>query len=861
LISLVALLALQVGVDLPAFAQEVHHFDLTASDAADPAVAIHDFGQQSGIQILVAADALKGKQLNAVAGDLTADDAFHRLLAGTGLAPRYVHDRAVAIVADNRQSFDAALIGDEQKPDQRLAAQTVGEPEAQGASGATASGAAARAQQPDTPAPSPGEPTTSRTTLEEVIVTAQKREERLQDVPVPVTAINAGDLVDSNQLRVQDYYASVPGLNVMPEASSSFQQLSIRGIVTGLYTNPTVGITVDDVPYGSSTFLGGGGGTVMPDIDPADLARIEVLRGPQGTLYGASSMGGLLKFVTVDPSTEGISGRAQADLNGVHNGNEPGYGVRGSVNIPLGEGLAVRASGFTRQDPGYIDNVETGRQGVNESRYSGGRLSALWRLSDAFVLKLSALIQDGRGDGMSDVDVLPGLGDLQQSALRGTGPYDKRIQAYSANLSAKLGAVDLTAVTGYNINAFSDSYDLTYFAGPYTEDQWGVSGTPLSESDRTTKLTQEIRLSSSIGTRLDWLLGGFYSREHSDYQFSYLAADPTTGRVVGTSLHSNWRVAFSEYAGFADLTYHFTDRLDVQLGARQSHIMETYDETDSGPFVPLFYGVDSPLIRPTADTSANAFTYLATPRFKVSPDLMVYARLASGYRAGGPNAVYAGPGAPPKYDPDKTQNYEVGVKGDFLSHTLSVDGSFYYIDWKDIQISLINPDTGITYNSNGSQAKSQGVEFSLQSRPLTGLTMNAWVAWNDAVLTKPFPSTAATHADSGDRLPYSSRFSGNLSIEQAFPLGGRLSGFTAGAASFVGNRLGEFTGSERQELPGYTRIDLRAGARSDSWTASVFVNNVADRRGVLNGGLGQFPPFGFILVQPRTVGLSVSNTF
>jgi outer membrane receptor protein involved in Fe transport len=170
----------------------------------------------------------------------------------------------------------------------------------------------------------------------------------------------------------------------MPEASSSFQQLSIRGIMSGLYTNPTVGITVDDVPYGSSTFLGGGGGTVMPDIDPADLARIEVLRGPQGTLYGASSMGGLLKFVTVDPSTDGVSGRIEGGINSVYNGAELGYGARGSVNVPLGDVLAVRVSAFSRQDPGYVDNVQSGQRGVNKTDVDGGRLSALWRPSDLF---------------------------------------------------------------------------------------------------------------------------------------------------------------------------------------------------------------------------------------------------------------------------------------------------------------------------------------------------------------------------------------------------------------------------------------------------------------------------------------------
>jgi outer membrane receptor protein involved in Fe transport len=818
----------------PAGASQAVAFDIKPQPLAS---ALDAFALQANLQILFTPEIAKDKTTRGVQGALTADAALTQLLAGTGLVSSRSADGMILITLADAKGASAS-------------------------SGPPIAPSGATQDQSQSGPLSQTTPTQRGTNLEEIIVTAQKREERLLDVPVPVTAINAVVLVDSNQLRLQDYYTLFPGLNVMPEASSSFQQLSIRGIMSGLYTNPTVGITVDDVPYGSSTFLGGGGGTVMPDIDPADLARIEVLRGPQGTLYGASSMGGLLKFVTTDPSTDAVSGRIEGGMNSVYNGAEIGYGMRGSVNVPLSDELAIRMSGFSRRDPGYVDNVQTGQRGVNETDVDGGRLSALWRPSDLFSLKVSALLQDSKGYGMPDVDVEPGLGDLQQSELRGTGGYDRKLQAYSANLSAKLGGVDLTAVTGYNVNAFSDSYDLTYFAGPYTQAQFGVTGTPLVENDTTTKFTQELRLSAPIGQNFDWLLGAFYSHEYSDYDFRYLAENSATGAVIGQDLNTNWWVTFSEYAAFADLTYHVTDRFDIQLGGRESHIMETYKEVDTGPFVPLFYGVPSPVVRPEIDSTANAFTYLLTPRFRVSSDFMVYARLASGYRAGGPNAVYAGPGTPPHYDPDKTQSYEIGAKGDFLDRTLTVDASVYYIDWKDIQISLINPQTGITYNANGSQAKSQGVELSIESRPLTGLTIAGWVAWDDAVLTQPFPPTSTTYAVAGDRLPYSSRFSGNVSLEQDFPLSSRVTGFAGAAASYVGDRVGEFTGTtQRQDLPAYTKIDLRAGTKYDSWTVNVFVNNVADKRGVLNGGLGQFPPFGFVYIQPRTIGVSASKAF
>src|SRR5258708_35027730 len=154
----------------------------------------------------------------------------------------------------------------------------------------------------------------------------------MQGSPVQVSVIKAADFIGSNQLRLQDYYTSVPAWSVMPAGTTYYQSLSIRGITAGA-TNPSVGVMLDDVPYGSSTVQGGG--LFVPDIDPNDLARVEVLRGPQGTLYGASSLGGLLKFVTVDPSTEAVSGRVQAGVSSVQNGNELGYNVRGAVNVPV----------------------------------------------------------------------------------------------------------------------------------------------------------------------------------------------------------------------------------------------------------------------------------------------------------------------------------------------------------------------------------------------------------------------------------------------------------------------------------------------------------------------------------------------
>ena len=211
-------------------------------------------------------------------------------------------------------------------------------------------------------------------TQPDIVVTAQKRVERLQDVPAAVSVVNTTALTESNQSRLRDFAASVPGFQASPSPGGGGQQtLVIRGITSGTIQNPTVGIMIDEVPFGAATY------DFSPEVDPADLQRIEVLRGPQGTLYGASSLGGLVKFVTVEPSTTDVSGKVEAGVNGVAHGSGVGYALRGAVNLPVSDTLAIRISGFTHKDPGYIDNPTLKLTDVNDFYASGGRVSALFK--------------------------------------------------------------------------------------------------------------------------------------------------------------------------------------------------------------------------------------------------------------------------------------------------------------------------------------------------------------------------------------------------------------------------------------------------------------------------------------------------
>jgi outer membrane receptor protein involved in Fe transport len=248
----------------------------------------------------------------------------------------------------------------------------------------------------------------------------------------------------------------------------------------------------------------------------------------------------------------------------------------------------------------------------------------------------------------------------------------------------------------------------------------------------------------------------------------------------------------------------------------------------------------------------------------MSPDVMLYARLASGFRPGGPNST-CGPGVPCEFGADETRNYELGIKGQVFDRALSFEASVYRIDWDDIQLGVTAP-SGIGYTDNGGKAKSQGAELSIEMRPLTGMLLSAWVAYNDAELTE-VPLLSSLVAAAGDRLPYSSRRSGNLSLDQEFPLGARLTGTIGGSVSYIDDRKGIFqrtgAGTARQTFPAYAQVDFRAGARWDTWSLNAFVNNLTDRRGVLRGGLDAVisNPASFTYIQPRTVGLNLAKDF
>ena len=820
-------------------------FDIPAQTLS---ASLQQLADQAGIQILFEERIVRGMVAPALKTRESALQALRILLRGTGLEFA-AKDTTIAVrekAAASKQNPPGNVTAIERHsddPSQYLRVAQVGDTNA----AATSSG------------PGDAENSFKQVELEEVIVTANKRAERLRDVPASVTAVSGETLTAIGASRLEDYVAKVPGL-VLSNVSfaNGSNQLTIRGITTGFGGNPTVGIYIDDSPFGGST---GFGAYQIPDLDPSDLARVEVLRGPQGTLYGAGSMGGLLKYVTAAPDARRFFGRVEVNGSQVDGGGS-GYGVRGTANIPISETLAIRVSGYDRDDPGFIDDSARAARDINSVRLYGGRIATAWQASDRWSAKMSALVQHQTPEGSAVVDhdsitFRPVRGDLQQARAPGTGHNDEELGSYDLQLSGELGWATLSSSSSYNQQDIDLNLDVTAGYAPLIQSTFGIAGGGAAIlTDRTLeKFTQEVRLASPASqSAFSWLAGAFYTHEDQDLHQSIVTFNGSSGAPLPTPLPTFLDAyvfsTFEEFAGFGNLTYQFNTRMDVTVGLRYSRNKQTQLQTLNG----LLTGTG----RIPGESSDSSVTYLVTPRFHLNDDTMLYVRVASGYRPGGPNLAVTG--VPRSYDPDEVVNYEVGVKTELLERRLSLDVAAFYIDWNDIQLNERNPQ-GLNYFGNGGAAVSKGVEAAATWRPVTGLDISANVSHTSAELAADLPPGSVA-AKEGDELPTTPRWSGQLSADYEFPVAGQWRGFGGAGYRYVGESAGYFSAPTlpRYELPSYDVVDVRFGARGDRVSVTLYAKNIGDSRGQVAAYL-LGPATRVSIIQPRTFGVSVSSTF
>ncbi len=729
---------------------------------------------------------------------------------------------------------------------------------------------------------------TAATSLGEVIVTAQKRAQALADIPMSVSVVSAESLERQQADNFQDLVTLVPGLSINTNTRGQ-SRITLRGINTGGVAS-TVGVYVDDVPFGSSSGLANGA-VLSGDFDTFDLARVEVLRGPQGTLYGASSLGGVIKYVVNQPSTEAFEGGLKGTVETVE-GGDLGYSLAGVLNMPVSDSFAIRASGFYRQDDGFVDtignnpipaivippdppfNIVEGtraEEDFNSLDTYGGRISALIAPSETFSLNLTALFQDINSDGADvfeadPVSYEPLYGDLVASRYHPEFT-DTNYRVYSATLDWDLGPVSLQSVTSWGEFEQDFQRDLAMVQS-LSQVLTFILGTPLSALQQqitgTDKFTQELRLVSPQNDSFEWMIGAYYTDEDSRIVQDFFAVEAGTENPAGDPVPRLGDLdilsAYEELALFANATWHLTERFDLSFGGRWSDNDQEASQTATG----LLVGGE--VIFDDVRTSEDPFTYSVSPRFEFTDNTSMYARVATGFRPGGPNVLPAGVPAdtPNSYDSDELTSYEIGLKTSTVDGVFSLDVAAYFLDWKDIQLLATVNDFNI--NANGGTAESKGFEFTATARAAEGLSFTVTGAYTDAYLTQD--TDAIIGGLDGDPLPYVPEFTLGFGSDYEWSVFGDSTAYVGGQISYTGERTADFgnrdAGGNIRQADSYTTLDLRTGVLLDRWSIELYGKNVTDEEGINDiVPPGTFPngALGIGVIRPRTIGLSVGTRF
>ncbi|MBS0420044.1 MAG: TonB-dependent receptor [Proteobacteria bacterium] len=834
--------------------------------AAQPVgLALTEFGKQTGLHVVVDSDLAKGVTSSGVHGHFTPSDALGRLLASTGLEFRFVDENTVAVVAPAHGQSPAATqtLGTTSSYNDT---QTSAGAKEMGGNSAPPENSNARTQKGQTTGsqatPAPGKPALEAIGLDEVVVTAQKRSENIQDVPSSVSVVNKDLLDNLHVTQLADVGAYVPGLQVVSAGTPGQTTVIIRGVAP-LGSGATVGTYINDTPVGGSSGYSRNTNFAL-DLLPYDVERMEVLRGPQGTLYGASTMGGLLKYILTEPDTKQLHVRVGADGFGINGAGTIGGGARAMINAPLVQDrLAMVASYAVEQTPGYIDSAQTGARDQNSVKQQSGRLSFLWQPAEKLSVTLGALYQRIDANGSAEIALtptkpipLPVAGDLKDNNYF-EQPFYKRISYQSLTVNWDLDWADFVSASSYADTLTTQTQDVTRTYGqlyPLFGEPAGLSAFLIQLGLR--KYTQEFRLTSPSGSRLEWLAGVFYTHEDSANKQLLTAQQLNGASLVSLDplFIGSIPSTYKEYAGFGDLTFHFTDRFDVGGGVRYAKNLQTFRQTSSGSIV-------APADNP-GSSSEGVWTYSGTSSFHFSKDSMLYARVASGYQPGGPNVVL--PDVPPSYQSSTLTNYEAGLKSQFMERRALLDIAAFRINWSNVQISATNTE-GFSFFTNGGTARSQGVEANSSLRVTDRLTLSATGAYDEATLTANAPSVGGL---SGDRLTNIPKWSGSLRGDYTQPVFGDWQVRAGAGLRMVGERLSAVAHSKYSfRLPGYSAVDLNTDLSNDRWTVRLFVKNVGDKRAylgysVLTDGLtGQTSQLLGAPLQPRTVGISVDASF
>jgi iron complex outermembrane recepter protein len=849
----------------------------TSLPAQELAAALQALARDRDVQVVYRSEIVGDRATQGAAGDLTLDEALTQLLRGTGLTFRYLDEKAITIVplstptagAAPQSADDRQGTGDSHKSLwSRLRLAQADQ------SGATTGSGTLKNQGPDHNSATEPQSAGGQVELQEVVVTALLRSTTLETTPAAITVVNGDTLQKMGIENSQDLERVAPGL-IVTESSIGGARITLRNIWSP--GEATTGLYYDEVPIIGSPGVSNDAGGTTPIVSLFDVERVEVLRGPQGTLYGSGSEAGTVKLVFAKPELDAVDGAVDLQGTDVKGGNAGGR-AEGAVNMPLINGtLAVRAAGFYDTGDGYIDNSVLHDNNVNGHRNEGGRILLRYRPLSSLTFDAMLVIQDKSG-WINDWSLNTGPYVENDSARQ---PMDDNLTLFSGTVNWDLDLVNLTLVGSHSRRDLEYQYDFPFFdyvAGLVPPgsalQQLALSQYPAAAyaPQSTTVSTQEVRVTSQPGQPLQWTLGLFHSQRDANILSTVQGVD-AGGYRVPSELYYRRTIGddLGQTAGYGEGTYSITKQWDFTFGTRYYH----YDRETDGAVTTGNLLVGSPASPyASASTDADGWLYKINTNYRFTPRIMAYAQASEGYRPGGVNQVVGLPQNLGPYAPDSLWDYEVGLKTTWLDRRLQIDADVFQINWKNMQVSGTSTAqaNGATFSliSNAGNARIRGIEFETTYEPVKSLSLHVSGSYMDSVLTSNQVSVViAAPGKAGEPIPYAPTLTLQAGAQYEAPLAGGLNGLLRLDASYNTDSWTQFTHTSAFQdlLPAYTNVSMRIGVSDHTrdWTASLFANNLLNQLGIVNKTAtvlyGSADAVRAVSITPRTIGVELSKRF
>jgi outer membrane receptor protein involved in Fe transport len=696
--------------------------------------------------------------------------------------------------------------------------------------------------------------------------------------------VSAETLAKKGALDFMDFAASVPGFTILDSGPAQRRPV-IRGIQGA--GEGEVGIYYDEFAITSTPGATNDAGRFTPDVKLFDVQQVQILRGPQGTLFGAGSQGGTIQTTFNKPDLDEYSGTVATDFGTITHGTQ-NVRFNGAVNLPLVEGtLGMRLVGYRTEYGGFVDNTTLGETDINSGRTSGGRAALRYAPTNRLTIDFLALYNRthfdaghqaivSEGELKSNVPALDPLTDEVQ--LYGlTGRYNFDFATLVANAASYRRDIFFN-FTFPNL-AIPWAHSVAQGLSPYSPGQPTVGTANVQQPQDVEAETLEVRLNAPDGDApFQWTVGGFYQDRSAFVRSTlpFVGADGRPDPQFPLFADRTIRSALDQRAGFGELSYEFFGKLTATAGGR----WQRFTAEQASAFRINTGGSLGTNEYTARDFAESKFIKRFNLAYQVTDSLMGYGTYSEGFRAGGANQAVNDPTVPAGYGSDTVKNYEVGFKSQWFDRVLTINADYYRMDWENIQVQGSTPSGLFRFTTNAGQAQIDGVELEAHARPIRGLDLALTYGRTIARLTKDKPVNPGLNASGyeGDRLPQVPERLASFSADYVWPLGNArsLSFFTN--YHYVGKSQNLFspsladtvTGARTTTpdpgfayMPAYSVVDLRVSLMSERWSAAVYANNIGNERGITNIMWNSpFTPGRYTYyITPRVLGVSASVSF